>query len=124
MMNTTNCTTDVAHCTNCGSANLEDVTTGDQGYSACCNEPIAAGPCADRHPDVYGEAIRNYGSRSKGTEAHWFSDTVTLDEPKPRAKRQSHTDAGLTDHPKMSHANCSHESTPAARRACRASRKA
>lgn len=33
------------HCTNCGTTNHEALTTGDNGYSACCNEPIV-GRCA------------------------------------------------------------------------------
>ena len=117
MMNTTNCTTDVAHCTQCGSANLEDVTTGDQGYSACCNEPVAIGLCLESHPDVYGEAIRNY-SLSASTMAALERQTRKPAAKKPAAKPASSKPAP------MSHANCSHESTPAARRACRASRKA
>jgi hypothetical protein len=27
-------------CSQCHSTDREDLTTGDQGYSACCNEPI------------------------------------------------------------------------------------
>lgn len=30
-----------SYCTGCGSTDREDLTTGDQGYSACCNEPVA-----------------------------------------------------------------------------------
>lgn len=26
------------HCENCGSTDREDLETGDQGYTACCNE--------------------------------------------------------------------------------------
>ena len=29
-----------AHCERCGSTDSEDLYTGDQGYSACCNEPV------------------------------------------------------------------------------------
>ena len=114
MMNTTNCTTDVAHCTQCGSANLEDVTTGDQGYSACCNEPVSHGICFDSHPDVYGQAVRNYAAKNPAIERRIRNYAAK----KPAAKPASSKPAP------MSHANCSHESTPAARRACRASRKA
>lgn len=31
-------------CTGCGTDDYESVMTGDQGYSACCNEPITARP--------------------------------------------------------------------------------
>jgi hypothetical protein len=27
-------------CSLCGSTDREDLETGDQGYTACCNEPI------------------------------------------------------------------------------------
>lgn len=30
-----------SHCESCGSTDLEDLETGDQGYTACCNEPVA-----------------------------------------------------------------------------------
>jgi hypothetical protein len=28
------------HCETCGTTDRESLTTGDQGYTACCNEPI------------------------------------------------------------------------------------
>lgn len=28
------------HCESCGSEDYEDIMFGDQGYSACCNEPV------------------------------------------------------------------------------------
>jgi hypothetical protein len=37
----TDCTIDLPHCENCGSTNRYDLTTGDQGYTACCNELIS-----------------------------------------------------------------------------------
>lgn len=44
------CTTVPSHCTGCGSTDHEDLTTGDQGYSACCNEPVSTGPgCGYEH---------------------------------------------------------------------------
>jgi hypothetical protein len=36
------------HCQSCGSTDNEDLTTGDQGYSACCNEIVVW----DCHPSV------------------------------------------------------------------------
>jgi hypothetical protein len=27
-------------CSHCGSTDAENLYTGDQGYSACCNEPV------------------------------------------------------------------------------------
>lgn len=39
------------HCSLCGSVDLEDIEYGaDEGYSACCNEPVTSGPCGDQHP--------------------------------------------------------------------------
>ena len=40
---TSNPTSAPAHCESCGSTDVEDLTTGDQGYTACCNEPICHG---------------------------------------------------------------------------------
>jgi hypothetical protein len=42
-----------AHCSSCGSTDYEDLNTGDQGYTACCNKRVcygnqgtyATGPC-------------------------------------------------------------------------------
>lgn len=28
------------HCSNCGISDYEALYTGDQGYTACCNEPL------------------------------------------------------------------------------------
>lgn len=36
------------HCECCGSTSYEDLHTGDQGYTACCNEPTAWS-CDDGH---------------------------------------------------------------------------
>jgi hypothetical protein len=33
----------VPHCQQCGSTDNEDLTTGDDGYSACCNEIVVWG---------------------------------------------------------------------------------
>lgn len=30
----------VDHCSLCGSTSWENLNTGDQGYTACCNEPV------------------------------------------------------------------------------------
>jgi len=43
------CDIQVAHCQNCGSTDYEDLNTGDQGYTACCNEPVEYGPCGSEH---------------------------------------------------------------------------
>lgn len=29
-----------SHCSQCASTDYEDLYTGDQGYTACCNEPV------------------------------------------------------------------------------------
>jgi len=39
------------HCEQCGSTDLEDLTTGDQGYSACCNELVVLPGHCRRHHD-------------------------------------------------------------------------
>lgn len=31
------------HCESCGTVDLESLTTGDQGYTACCNELVCHG---------------------------------------------------------------------------------
>jgi hypothetical protein len=41
------------HCESCGSEDLEDLTTGDQGYTACCNEP----PCDGAWPRRWATAV-------------------------------------------------------------------
>lgn len=33
----------VRHCQQCGNHDYESTMTGDQGYSACCNEPVVSG---------------------------------------------------------------------------------
>lgn len=35
--------TDQDHCENCGTLDIEALTTGDQGYTACCNELVCSG---------------------------------------------------------------------------------
>lgn len=32
----------VDRCSQCGSTDYEDLYLGDQGYSACCNEPVVS----------------------------------------------------------------------------------
>lgn len=42
----TACNITADHCQLCGSTDHEDMVTGDQGYTACCNEPVTnAGYC-------------------------------------------------------------------------------
>ena len=45
------CAVEGSHCEQCGSTDREDLTTGDQGYSACCNELIvwSASECRNHH---------------------------------------------------------------------------
>lgn len=45
------------HCESCGSTDLEDLTTGDQGYTACCNEPVVY-ECTDPNLRPY---VLTYG---------------------------------------------------------------
>jgi hypothetical protein len=33
------------HCEMCGSTDYENTMYGDQGYSACCNEPVVSVSC-------------------------------------------------------------------------------
>lgn len=33
----------LSHCSQCGSSSPDSVRGGDQGYSACCNEPVCPG---------------------------------------------------------------------------------
>lgn len=40
------CTINTPHCQLCGSTDYEDLNAGDQGYTACCNEPVE---CDSRH---------------------------------------------------------------------------
>jgi hypothetical protein len=48
----TSCKIEGRHCEQCGSTDREDLTTGDQGYSACCNELVVdAGYCRCHHDD-------------------------------------------------------------------------
>lgn len=50
-MSTNTCKIEETHCENCGSTDYEDLTTGDQGYTACCNELVAYGrrECRNHH---------------------------------------------------------------------------
>jgi hypothetical protein len=38
------------HCELCGSTRYEDLD-GDEGYTACCNEPTCTCPSPERHAD-------------------------------------------------------------------------
>jgi len=46
------CTIRESHCQGCGSTDREDLETGDQGYSACCNEPVEFRPCGREHDSL------------------------------------------------------------------------
>lgn len=43
------CGIEKPHCQNCGSTSYEDLHTGDDGYTACCNEPVEYYPCSNEH---------------------------------------------------------------------------
>ena len=46
------CTIGEVHCENCGSTDLEDLNSGDQGYTDCCNELVAdRQSCRNHHAD-------------------------------------------------------------------------
>jgi hypothetical protein len=53
MTATTTCQINQEHCENCGSTDYEDLHTGDDGYSACCNEIVVWGSsdCRNHHAD-------------------------------------------------------------------------
>lgn len=40
---------EVEHCESCGATDYESLMTGDQGYTACCNEVVAAGGSCESH---------------------------------------------------------------------------
>lgn len=42
------------HCENCGSREFEDLYLGDQGYTACCNEPVCHYDNCTREADGTG----------------------------------------------------------------------
>lgn len=48
-------TTATAHCESCGSTDYEDLHTGDQGYTACCNELV----CDGRSTALYGTLVKH-----------------------------------------------------------------
>lgn len=51
---TTGCQINERHCENCGSTDREDLDSGDQGYTACCNELVSYGSsdCRNHHGEV------------------------------------------------------------------------
>jgi hypothetical protein len=51
MSTTAKINTDQPHCECCGSQDHEDLHTGDQGYTACCNELVCYGDRRDRWGD-------------------------------------------------------------------------
>lgn len=48
------CMEQLDHCSSCGSTAWEDLETGDQGYTACCNEPVVHGICNGTHKPPVG----------------------------------------------------------------------
>lgn len=108
MMNKTRCTTEARHCTKCGSYAIVNTTT-DRGYrrtSACCGADIAVNfeTCTGGHKNLDTGSPARKGSS----------------EPRKAATPSKPSKARTSG----SHAACDHPSTPAARRACRAARKA
>lgn len=60
------------HCELCGTFDIESLTTGDQGYTACCNEPTC-------HGDIIAVwAWRDASNGSTGTIEACCSARVTL----------------------------------------------
>jgi len=43
------------HCEACASTDREDLETGDQGYTACCNEPVVWGGGCESGRCTHGE---------------------------------------------------------------------
>lgn len=72
------CTINETHCENCGSTDVEDLTTGDQGYSACCNEIVTwnASSCRNHHAEQ-AETNADYQARKN---AERDAATATRDE--------------------------------------------
>lgn len=70
------------HCQNCGSTDREDLTTGDQGYTACCNEPVEYEQCEYEHhvsnlakPPTTGAAARAEARRLDGLANEYMRGT-------------------------------------------------
>lgn len=58
-----------AHCSLCLSTDYEDLHTGDQGYTACCNEPISYEAIASTDADA--EAFGIYDTaKASGSKAN------------------------------------------------------
>lgn len=71
---TTTCQINQPHCENCGATDYESLHTGDQGYTACCNELISQGPsdCRDHHGEharyqagIDAHALRLFGTTDR-----------------------------------------------------------
>jgi hypothetical protein len=57
------CTINETHCENCGSTDYEDLNTGDQGYSACCNEIVTWNASTLPRPPPRGPRGRREGGQ-------------------------------------------------------------
>ena len=54
-------TNSTTHCSLCLSTDHEDLHTGDQGYTACCNEPLSdEAIITDTDADLDAEAFQMY----------------------------------------------------------------
>lgn len=107
------CTTDFPHCTKCGSYALTNVFTDRRlpaQVSRCCGAEVSRHLCAFSHP-VYEPPTKH--NREEGNHRPCTEARSKREEPKSVA----------TPRARGSHADCDHEATPAARRACRAQRK-
>ena len=117
------CTTDIRHCTKCGTVAIAFVGP-ELTLSACCGAAIVKRPCSFDHPDKYGDAIRNYGRACNDVPEP--ADDSSLQEPEaPSDDSMTVTTSERTGaRANGSHAACTHPATPAGRRACRAARAA
>ena len=110
------CTINRPHCSTCGSTDPADLYEGDQGYTACCNEPVElnSDDCSGGHDQ----------------EDAMTDQPTTPEVPKPaprKAPAKKATPAKkkefapiVKENGKLDHTNCGHDRTPKGRAACRA----
>ena len=113
----------VAFCTHCGSTDVEDVTTGDQGYSACCNEPVEFGtapkkPAATKKPAVRETNICDGCGKARELFHHDATGLAVCTACEQRYAKTESFQPRVTS----SHADCGHPSTKSARAICRRDR--
>jgi len=114
---TVTCTINRPHCSTCGSTDPANLYEGDQGYTACCNEPVElnANDCSGGHDQ-----------EDTMTQQPTTNVTPITKKPAPRktaakaAPTKKEFNPTLTDKGRLDHTNCSHPRDPKGRAACRA----